>query len=621
MNSALRSALFVAACPAAFAFVTSSGSGPLAHTPTARAALGQASGGTAQYLEGDAYRIGFHLQPSPRGYRIVPWNFLDVVDPSREPSSWPDPVQLETFGTPGEYEYLGFAVYADQAVPHVSLTASALEGPGGAIPSDSIDVRWVMRSREREKATDPASQTRITSRFLLNEPDVDLEAQTFHQVLATVHVPESIPAGVYKATWILKPEGGQATDVDVALTVLPFRLGGTGGRQYGLYYTVGNISETDRINRELADIRAHGANMLIPGGLDIAYKQSGGQVVPDYGRLTRGLDLIRAHGFHGTVVVNTGFVQLAQLLGVDPGRRGGRGGERQLEAVGKQALEGLVALAKNYPEFRIVVTHMGEVTRQNRMEEYIALTKVVRQVPDLRMYVSLSLRPSRRVERMRDRVAPYVDIRGYPGFQVDAWLKAGHTFGELAGDLKSEGNEAWVYYNRRGAFFIPQWTWLVNSYYMWMSPFQASVPWTYYQVHGNPLDDLDQPDKGGHDYGYAVPSPDGTTMISTLDWEGYRAGIQDFRYLTMLDSLTRQAKTAAPAAASAAQSWLDQLHKRMPRLPGAVADISGESPVLQWFSDNYTGKDYDAWRRKTADEIINLERALSGSGGGSGQSP
>lgn len=591
MASGWRGAFLVAVCPALMALTIPRASGP--------------------------YDLGFRLSSSARGYRVLPWNFLDDVNPSRKPSAWPDPVRLETFGTPGEYEPLSFVIYADRALAHVAVKISALRGPSAAIPVDSIALRWVWRGPERVWGYGRASNTEVVSRFLLDRPDVDLGAQTLRQVYVSIHLPKGIPAGAYKGKWMVQPQNGQPTTIDVGVTVLPFELGGTGGRQYGVYYTFRNLGQVNRINRELADIHAHGANTLIPT-LAIAYKRDQGKIVPEYAKVTRGLRMMGAHGFHGTVPITTGFQQLAKLLDVRPGSGVVRPRvQHEFDTVGKKALEGLLAIGKRFPEFQIVGTQMDEVTRSPQlMSEYIYLTRIARQVPQLPMMITLSHDPTPRVARMLDRVGPYVNIRSYSGYTVGDWLRAGHTFGELATELKNEGDVGWVYYNVRGAFFRPVWTWLVNSYYMWMSPFKAHVPWIYYHVHGNPLDDTDGPVVRGHDYGYAVPSPNGgKTIISTLDWEAYRDGIQNIRYLAMLDSLTRKARTEAPSAAAGAEAWLKRLHGYMPKLPRAISGIRGESPVLRWFANKYSGKDYEAWRKRTADEIMKLQAALAASHG------
>ncbi|MCG6958182.1 MAG: hypothetical protein LJF04_19505, partial [Gemmatimonadetes bacterium] len=270
----------------------------------------------------------------------------------------------------------------------------------------------------------------------------------------------------------------------------------------------------------------------------------------------------------------------------------------------------LVRLGERYPDLKLVATHMDEVFNRGRLPLYIYLTKVVRLVPGLPMYITLQNRPGRGVSRMLSQIDPWVDIRGYNGHSMDAWLQAGHDFGELAGDLTKSGDEGWIYYNVRGSFFLAEWTWLVNSYYLWMSPLKAHTPWRYYNVHGNPLDDTDGPRIRGHDRGYAVPSPeDGKTIIPTRQWEAYREGIEDLRYLSLLDSLLDVARSRTPPAASSAEKWLEQLRGNLPRLPQDLAGIRGESPVLRWFSARYRGADYQSWRRRTADEIVKLMEA------------
>ncbi|NOZ24035.1 MAG: DUF4091 domain-containing protein, partial [Planctomycetes bacterium] len=178
---------------------------------------------------------------------------------------------------------------------------------------------------------------------------------------------------------------------------------------------------------------------------------------------------------------------------------------------------------------------------------------------------------------------------------------AGHSFEELAKDLKEHNDDAWIYYNIRGSFFLAKWMRIVNGMYMWTGPFKAHCIWKYYRFKGNPLDETD-----GLDSGLAVPDPaDGKTPIPTRHWECYREGIDDMRYLCMLEDLIAEKKEKTPAKAAAAQHWLDALRATFPKAED-VADIELESPLLIEFSKRYVGDEYQKIRRAAADHIMNL---------------
>lgn len=558
-----------------------------------------------------AYRLGFQLPASPNGYRLVPWNVSDDLDPARPPETWPQPVRLETFATPGEREPLSLIIYADRPLTGVIVKTSDLRGPDGVIVEDRIDLRYVMRCPYRKLYTRPAEESELVSRFLLKRPSVDLRGQSFREVHALIHVPQDAPPGKYAGLWRITPTNAPPTDVSVVLTVLPFRLGRPGDRQFGMYYRFGPLPDAlERTELELADMRAHGVTTLKPN-LAIRYVRRDDEIQPSFDVVLNGLRLMQKHGFRGTVPIGTGLVQLARMCGVGPDKEPTPAKQARFEEAGVRGLKGLVKLGEQFPDLDLVATHMDEVLNRGRLPLYRYLTKVVRRVPELRMYITIHNRPTAEIAKATASVDPYVDIRCYNGHSMDDWLRAGHTFAELSAELRRSGDEAWMYYNIRGSCFTPEWTRLVNGVYLWMSPLRAHVPWMYHHVTGNPLDDTDGPRIRGHDFGYAVPSPlDGMTPVPTRHWEAYREGIDDLRYISLLEDLIRQVQPKSPQAAERAQAWLAELRGLMPKLPDDIQDIEGESPVLIWLSRKYGGDDYQRWRRRTADEIVRLLRHL-----------
>ncbi|MBM4083068.1 MAG: DUF4091 domain-containing protein, partial [Planctomycetes bacterium] len=210
------------------------------------------------------------------------------------------------------------------------------------------------------------------------------------------------------------------------------------------------------------------------------------------------------------------------------------------------------------------------------------------------------------VEEMTREIAPFVDIRCYNGHTMDDWLREGHTFDELAQTLKQSGDEAWIYYNIRGIIVNPEWIRIINGLYMWLGPFKVHVPWIYQSYKGDPFDDTDGPVEKGHDFGYAMPSAeDGITPVPTRHWEAFREGVDDIRYLCLLEDLVEAARKTAPDKAKAAQAWLDEMRAMMPK---DVSKIEGESPLLIAISQKFTGEDYQRLRRRTAEEIGKLMR-------------
>jgi hypothetical protein len=397
-------------------------------------------------------------------------------------------------------------------------------------------------------------------------------------------------------------------ELPVEFEVLPFRFAPLTRKAYGVYYRFPRDEEDwPSIEHELLDIREHGATML-KSPLGVQFERDDGKVRASFDRLEHGLALLRKHGYHGPLPVSSGCEQAARLLRYDPVKdHGDEQARRRFLAVARQAMEQLVALSAEFPEFELLPTHMDEVFGEDRLERYIRLTEAVRQVPSLRVYITMHNSPRRGAAEMMRRCDPYVDVRCYNGHVMDEWICSGHSFEELRRELERSGDEAWTYYNIRGSFFKAEWTRLVNGFYLWISPLRVHVPWMYYHYQGDPLDDTDGPRLRGHDFAYAVPDPeDPQRLISTRHWEAFREGIDDIRYLSTLEDLI--ARRADTAAARSAQAWLDELRRSVTPTAAELAPIEKESPILILLSEKFDGPDYRRFRRQAAEHIQRLAR-------------
>jgi len=479
------------------------------------------------------------------------------------------------------------------------------------LPASRIDTRIVLRGLMRDLYTLPPERSTVVSRFLLPYQELDVPAGTFREYHLIVHVPDDAAPGKYAGHVRLRAAGRVPIKLPMQFEVLPFRLRPLEERGYGVYYRFPATETSDedwsRIDAELADIRAHGANML-KCNLGVHYETVDGEAAPSFAALERGLEVLRKHGFRGPLPVETGAHHAARLLEYDPvadyADEAARG--RFFQVV-KRAMEGLVALSEKYGEFEFLPTHMDEVFGRERLERYMRLTEAVRQVPSLRVYITLHNDPKRDVSEMMRACNPHVDVRCYNGHCMDSWIRAGNTFRDLKRDLDESGDEAWLYHNIRGAFFPAEWTRLVNGYYMWISPMKVHVPWMYYSFQGNPFDATDGPRLRGGDFAYAAPHPDDPTeMVPTRHWVGFREGVDDMRYLTTLEALVEEHRGSA--ASDAARAWLEDLRRGVTPGVSDLGPIEEESPLLVWLAGKLDGADYRRLRRQAAGHIVALER-------------
>jgi len=555
----------------------------------------------------NADQFTFEVNTSRR-LLITSKSWEDEIDPALIPSPEDAASTLAAFGTPGEYEPVNFVVYAFEDVQRLRVEASDLRCGEFVIPGSRVDVRLVLRRLMRDLYTLPPERSTVLSRFLLANQPVDVPAGTFREYHLIIQVPANAAPGQYAGTVRLVEEGEETVELPLAFEVLPFKLLPLEEKAHGVYYRLPGVDQDwTAIEAELADIRAHGGTML-KSNLGIDHEMVDEVVSPSYDRLRRGLALLRKHGFRGPLPVSTGCEHAARLHGYDPvNDQGDQQARERFSGTVKTAMEGLIELSKEYPEFELMPTHMDEIFGRDRLDRYIRFTEAVRQVPSLRVYITLHNDPKRDVTDMMRQCDPYVDVRCYNGHCMDNWIHAGHTFDELSRDLAASGDEAWIYHNIRGSFYMAEWTRLVNGYYLWISPLRVHVPWMYYSFKGSPFDATDGPRLRGGDFAYAAPDPDDPKrMVPTRHWEAFREGIDDLRYLTTLETLAER-RRGTPAS-DAALGWLAELRQAITPKPEELEPIEKESPILVLWSRKLDGAAYRRIRREAAKHIIALTR-------------
>ncbi len=537
---------------------------------------------------------------------VVPKYWEDEIDPAARPDSEQVGRALSAFASPGEYEPVNFVLYACDDLEDVAIEIGDLKSGNAVLPAESLDVRLVLRRLMRDLYTVAPHKSTVVSRFLLPYSTLAIPAGTFREYHIIANVPEDAAAGKYKGTIRIAPKNQLAFELPIAIEVLPIRLGPPGDKGYGVYYRFPPADgDWSGVETELADIRRYGGNML-KANLGIEYEIVDEQIEPSFTNLRRGLDLLRRHGFHGPMPVHTGCEHIARLLKYnavtdyddEPARA-------RFFAAAKRAMQGLADLDDEYPEFELLPTHMDEVFGRDRLDRYIRLTEAVRQLPDLRVYITMHNDPKRDVSEMMRRCDPFVDVRCYNGHCMDNYIRAGHTFDDLKRELDTAGDEAWLYHNIRGAFFPAEWTRLVNGFYLWISPLRIHVPWMYYSFKGSPFDATDGPHLRGGDFAYAVPDPnDPQRMIPTRHWEGFREGIDDIRYLSTLEALVE--RHASTPEAREASIWLKDLRKSVTPTHAQLKPIELESPLLVYMAGKLNGADYRRIRRQAAEHIVRL---------------
>ena len=130
-----------------------------------------------------------------------------------------------------------------------------------------------------------------------------------------------------------------------------------------------------------------------------------------------------------------------------------------------------------------------------------------------------------------------------------------HYTAEEVAKARANGRKLLSYANPQGGCIRPE-TYRRNyGLLIWQWGFDGAMTHAYQCGYGHIWNDFDGPYR---DENMAYPTADG--VIDTIQWEGYREGIDDLRYLATLNAALRKVTADSPAAVQATQ-FLTELKK------------------------------------------------------------
>ena len=173
----------------------------------------------------------------------------------------------------------------------------------------------------------------------------------------------------------------------------------------------------------------------------------------------------------------------------------------------------------------------------------------------------------------RDAWAAVRDAGGHvwaAGYRSTSWLGEGNH--ELMGDVQDllicayrpsaqeaalwheSGGQIFVYENPQGGLEYPEVYRRNFGLLLWQENYDGAMTYAWQDSFGNGWNDFDH--ERMRDFNFAYPTVDG--VIDTIQWEGYREGVDDLRYLaTLVAAIDRAA--ASGADPTEAEDWLETL--------------------------------------------------------------
>ena len=464
---------------------------------------------------------------------ILPAITNERMLPRRAPTHALPGRTIDLTACPQEYESANFAIYALADLKDVRLTAAVLEGPAGAIPASALDLRVVKVWYQGGRGIGFQNLKLLTPELLLKDDslvhmdevrkinilkmdkdamrDADVlqpfavPAGTTKQCWVTVHVPADVKAGMYRGAIRITPAGGAAVSVPVALRVLPFELDEP-KIICSIYYRAKLGTGAPKCNSERKteeQLLAEFKDMLAHGVTNPTVYQSPG---PD---LERYLDLREQAGMRGGPLL---------FLGGSWGA-GGTTAQATIAMARKRGFSDVYFYGQD--------ERKGDELRAQRTwydRIHAAGGKVF--------------------------VAGYKDSYEIMGRMLDLPIFAHKPDVAIGQAYHAMGHLIGSYANPQGGVEEPE-TYRRNfGLLLWKVGYDCAMTYAYMHSFGHSWDDFDHVTYCDHEMAYSTVNG----VIPTVQWEGYREGYDDLRYLATLENLIDKTKRLDGSAGEVARA-------------------------------------------------------------------
>lgn len=475
---------------------------------------------------------------SPFKVMVVPAITDAQLLPQQMPTKTLPENKLILTACPGEYEPASFGIFALDTTQDVRLVATDLTGDAGKIPAGALDLRVVKVWYQAGTNVGFQNQKLLTPELLLKDDSLvqmdeelrvnvlkmdkdamrdadtlqpfNVPAQTFKQCWLTLHVPADAKAGKYTGAINITAAGGGAQSLPVEVTVLPFTLDEP-KIICSIYYR-GRLSDKapvcnsemkteEQLLAELKDMVAHGVTN------PTVYQGPG----PN---LERYFQLRQEAGMHGGPLLFLG--------GSSP-----------------DTVTSVMALAKKYG-FTDVYFYGQDERRGDQLRAQRAWYDRIHAAGG-KVFVA-------GYHDSYELMGDVLDLPIFAGRPDVAMGEAYHAMGHLIGS----------YANPQGGVEKPE-TYRRNyGFGLWKAGYDCACTYAYQHSFGHSWDDYDNVKYRDHEMAY--PTVNG--VIPTVQWEGYREGYDDLRYLRTLENMAEKYQRNTDETgemARAAQLWMRKI--------------------------------------------------------------
>jgi hypothetical protein len=458
---------------------------------------------------------------------------------------------------PGEFEAASFVVWNEKPVQNLMVEIPPLKGDSAELTSDAVDIRWVKCWYQAGDGDIVPVGKFLIPELLLKNPDMidvdriqqknimldgyhgdptargyrddsktllpikQLDAKNSTQVWLTIHVPPGTAPGVYKSTIAVKSGDEQIATLPIEVHVLDFTL--SRSMLENNWYAQSQWGDR-KVNTEArALFELHN---LVNHGVDYIGLFEHRKNLPEV------LRLMRLAGMKTDKVYLTGD-----------------GGDSS------------VTLQWTTPTSAAQMAHEWLETAKsagcNNVNMYL-----IDEARDDVLKAERPIAEAMRKAGVKTWVACYSNYFDTAGDFIDSANIANGPVGpELVKKIHDAGKRVFCYANPQGGVERPE-TYRRNyGLLLWQHDYDGSFDWCWYWQFGptenaNAWDDFNHPVYRDHMMVYPTKNAD----VDTIQWEGWREGVDDTRYIaTLMKEIDSAKQRGQTKVASDSEAWLKQL--------------------------------------------------------------
>jgi hypothetical protein len=483
-----------------------------------------------------------------------------------------DPREARIFASIGEHEPFGLLLRPKATLQEVFITSRDLIGGAGQIPKENVVVCSVESSGEMGRKI----LMRLGRKW-------DMPAHSTEHFWCTVKVPDGAKPGLYKGKVVVTAKDDEVGSIGIVLEVLPIRLEDP---PFALGFNYSNPKNQAALEVHLADMRQHGMTCVSPlYNFHLPIHDANTSELGNF------IESYKKAGFPGPVYFATPMdLQLSSLAGY---------GDETSKRWQQKYIQVMRHLHAEVLKHNIaVLMSIGDELTNKGIEGVEIAGRLARFVWEELPEIATTSDMNGYMEVMA--MAPYLNVatfnNGWDG--MDNHNKGRHLINrEFILEVQEKtGAIPWFVNAGTGRFPFGFFFWKMVKYGV-----KGKVEWYY---------NLDN--RSG-----SVVRTEGATVWPTLEYERSREGIDDLKYLCMLEKLIARANSLGKASAERqkaeallkkiadgiADDWTAYTHggERFPA--DGMAVMSPERTANMG--------ELNAIRRAVADHIVMLQEALN----------